>query len=96
MGKFTVSLNEDSESHFKTAIKAFDPDSKIIYNDKDNSYSIETKLSIEDLKSLTSVKTIVDSDVPVYPYGSGHGFSGYAGNWFYFNSDSEYLNYADM
>lgn len=88
MTNFTITLNEDSEHHFKIAIKAFDPYCLIIYNVKDNTYSIETKLSIEDLKSLTSVKNVVDNIQYMYLYESGYGYSGY--------DSMHYLKYADM
>ncbi len=88
MSNFNIILNEDAECHFKTAIKAFDPDSKVTYN-KDGSYSVETKISIQDLKSLTSVKKVVDLDIT-----SDQPYQGYyGGGW---DSGTQYLRYADM
>ena len=57
MNSFIIFTNEYKEEHFKTTLKAFDPESKII-NRNINKFEIETKLFNTDIRTWSSVKAI--------------------------------------
>lgn len=57
MNSFKIYTHEGKEEHFKTAIKAFDPEARIV-KQVENCFEIETKLFNTDIRVFTSVKTI--------------------------------------
>lgn len=75
MNEFKVILHEEKDKHFLTIIKAFDSSSITTHNIKENNYHVSTILSIEEVKSFTSVKEVnyINSWAQRNGYGNGHG-----------------------
>lgn len=64
INSFIIFTNESKEEHFKTALKAFDPESIIIIRNQ-NKFEIKTKLFNMDLITWSSVKAI--RQLIIYP-----------------------------